>query len=66
MDDVAVILKEILDGRNKEEMCCLNLKQKQQISEAVPTKEVQFLGDLMLIESTKEEGILSSKGKKLG
>lgn len=45
-------------------MCGLNLKQKEQISEVVPTKEVQFLGDLILIESTKEEGILSSKGQK--
>lgn len=64
MDGLAVILKEIPDSRNKEEMCGLNIKQKEQISEAVPTKEVQFLGDLLLIESTKEEGILSSKRQK--
>lgn len=54
VDDLAVILKEIPDSRNKEEMCGLNLKQKEQISEAVPTKEVQFLGGLMLIESAEK------------
>lgn len=60
-----VILKEVLDSRNKVEMQGLSLKQKEQISEAVPAKEVQFLGDLMLLESTEEEGILSNKGQKI-
>lgn len=54
VDDLAVILKEIPDGRNEEKMRGLNLKQKEQISEAILTKEVQFLGDLMWIESAEE------------
>lgn len=57
----AVILKEIPDGNNKEEMCGLSLIQKEQFSEAVPTKEVQLIGHLMLIESAGKEGIMSGK-----
>lgn len=57
----AVILKEIPDGNNKEEMCGLSLIQKEQFSEVVPTKEVQLLGDLMLITSVGKEEIMSSK-----
>lgn len=61
MVNPAVILKEILDGNNKEEICGLSLIQKEQFSEAVPTKEIQLIGDLMQIESTGKEGIMSSK-----
>lgn len=57
----AVILGKILDGNNKDEMRGLSLIQKEQFSDIVPPKEVQLLGNLMLIESAEKVGIMSSK-----